>query len=81
MNMKPESLTMGCASILICAHPALDVVNIYANGLPLGILKAGVFTPDPLFARRNPFESVEALQDYVLDLLAKLKAPANDFSK
>lgn len=52
-------------SILICSHPEQKVTNLFASGLPLGVFKDAIFTPDPLFDKRNLFKETYLLCDYL----------------
>lgn len=50
-------------SVLVCDHTqgGRGVVNLFANGLPLGVIRDGVFEPDAMLEARCPVESVEKL--------------------
>ena len=40
-------------SFLVCDHREQGgEINVYANGLPLGVIKGAVFIQDPLFKQR-----------------------------
>lgn len=58
-------------SILICDHG--PIVNVYANGLELGVIKNGSFEADPLLDRRNPFKTRDGLVNYLLTIVAALE--------
>jgi hypothetical protein len=61
-------------SFLICDHPKEGFINVYIDGLSLGqfIVAENRFVPDQQIERRNPFGSLDALREHVIDVLLKI---------
>lgn len=63
-------------SFLVCDHPG--VINVFSNGLPLGIIRTATFTfePDPLFDKWNPFSTADGLAKYLRDVASAIETAA-----
>jgi hypothetical protein len=59
-------------SILICDHPEHGVVNVFANGLPLDVVRDGKFVADELFDARNPCRTIDDLYGYLRTVIEKI---------
>lgn len=61
-------------SFLLCDHKDKELINVYSNGLPLGVInRDGKFIQNKLFNQRLPFNTAEELVIYLGNIRRVIK--------